>query len=104
MVEEVYKSDVFAERLKELGLEKGIGQNKLARELGLSNASISYWENEKQEPTASALYKLASYFGGVLGLSAGTSRIQIKKRKKSVGTIVPTFLLCQHVICWHTLV
>ena len=43
--------------------EKGIGQNKLARELGLSNASISYWENEKQEPTASALYKLASYFG-----------------------------------------
>ena len=63
MAEEVYKSDVFAERLKELRLEKGIGQNKLARELGLSNASISYWENEKQEPTASALYKLDSYFG-----------------------------------------
>lgn len=42
MAEEVYKSDVFAERLKELRLEKGIGQNKLARELGLSNASISY--------------------------------------------------------------
>lgn len=63
MAEEVYKSDVFAERLKELRLEKGIGQNKLARELGLSNASISYWENEKQEPTASDLYKLASYFG-----------------------------------------
>ena len=43
-------------------LEKGVGQNKLAADLGLSNASISYWENAKQEPTASAIVKLASYF------------------------------------------
>ena len=52
----------FAERLKELRIEKGIGQNKLAEMLNLSNASISYWENCKQEPSASAIYKLAKYF------------------------------------------
>ena len=57
-----FDSQLFAERLRELRLEKGVGQNKLASDLGLSNASISYWENEKQEPTASAIYKLALYF------------------------------------------
>ncbi|MDR1093708.1 MAG: helix-turn-helix domain-containing protein [Clostridiales bacterium] len=61
------------ERLKELRAEKGIGQNKLARDLDLSNASISYWENGLQEPGAAALFKLARYFGVsadyILGLS-----------------------------------
>ena len=45
---------VLAERLKALRTEKGVGQNELAKELELSNASISYWENAKQEPSASA--------------------------------------------------
>ncbi|MBP5405120.1 MAG: helix-turn-helix transcriptional regulator [Clostridia bacterium] len=57
-----FDPQVFAERLRDLRLEKGVGQNKLAADLGLSNASISYWENAKQEPTASAIVKLASYF------------------------------------------
>lgn len=52
----------FADRLKEMRLEAGIGQNKLSETLGLSNASISYWENCKQEPTASAIYKLSKFF------------------------------------------
>ena len=57
-----FDSQLFAERLRELRIEKSVGQNKLASDLGLSNASISYWENGKQEPTASAICKLASYF------------------------------------------
>lgn len=57
-----FKLEIFAERLKGLRLEMGVGQNKLAHDLGLSNASISYWENCKQEPTISAIYKLAVYF------------------------------------------
>ena len=57
-----YNAQKIGERLRELRLEKGIGQNKLASDLKLSNASISYWENGKQEPTASALHKLSLYF------------------------------------------
>lgn len=52
----------FASRLKDLRKENGIGQNDLAKLLELSNSSISYWENAKQEPSASALCKLAQYF------------------------------------------
>ncbi len=53
---------LFGERLKSLRNEKSIGQNLLAKELCLSNASISYWETGKQEPCAEAIFKLAQYF------------------------------------------
>ena len=53
---------IVAERIRLLRNEKNIGQNELSKQLGVSNASISYWENAKQEPSASALYKLATYF------------------------------------------
>ena len=52
----------FAERIKALRMEKGVGQNKLAKDLSLSNASISYWETGKQIPSAEVIYKLAKYF------------------------------------------
>ena len=54
---------IMAERIKTLRTEKNVGQNLLAKELEISNASISYWENGKQEPSAQAIFKLANYFG-----------------------------------------
>ncbi|MDE5729783.1 MAG: helix-turn-helix domain-containing protein [Clostridia bacterium] len=57
-----FDKKVLGERLKYLRNEKGLGQNLLAKELKLSNASISYWETGKQEPSAEALFKLAKYF------------------------------------------
>lgn len=57
-----YNSKKFGENLRILRLDKKLGQNELAKALGLSNASISYWENGKQEPSASALFKLAQFF------------------------------------------
>ena len=60
---EEFNRTLFAERLKELRKEKNIGQNALAKGLGLSNASISYWETGKQLPSAEAVYKLAHFYG-----------------------------------------
>ena len=53
---------IVAERIRALRVEKGVGQNQLAEDIQVSNASISYWENAKQEPSAQAIYKLARYF------------------------------------------
>ena len=53
---------IVAERIKLLRTERNIGQNELAEKLELSNASISYWENAKQEPSIRALYKMATFF------------------------------------------
>lgn len=59
---ENFRREILGERLKMLRAEKNIGQNALAKQLELSNASISYWETGKQEPTAQAIFKLAKYF------------------------------------------
>ena len=53
-----FNKKLVGERIKFLRNEKGIGQNLLAKELQLSNASISYWETGKQEPGAEAIFKI----------------------------------------------
>ncbi len=55
--------EIFAERLKELRTEKNLGQEALAKELGLSHGIISLWENGLREPKMSNLILLAQYFG-----------------------------------------
>ncbi|MBQ5929696.1 MAG: helix-turn-helix transcriptional regulator, partial [Clostridia bacterium] len=37
--------DIFAERLKELRLEKNLSLKELAKEIGVSDIAISRWEN-----------------------------------------------------------
>ena len=53
----------LARRLKALRQEKGLDQNSFAKEINVSNASVSYWENAKQIPSAEVIYKIAIYFG-----------------------------------------
>lgn len=54
--------NIFAERLKELRIEKGLTQDKLAEETGLSQAALARWENGLRSPAAYALIILAKYF------------------------------------------
>ena len=55
--------NIFSERLKELRIEKGIGQVDLAKEVDVSKGIISLWENGLREPKLSNLIVLATYFG-----------------------------------------
>ncbi len=50
----------IGERLKELRLEYGLSQ---AKETGLTQSSIFYWEKGLKIPTAQAVVILAKYFG-----------------------------------------
>lgn len=52
----------FAENLKYLRQEKGIGQVELAKEIGVSKAIISLWENGLREPGMISLINLAKFF------------------------------------------
>ena len=52
-----------AKRIRALRLEKNIDQNTFAKEINVSNASVSYWENAKQIPSAEVIYKMAIFFG-----------------------------------------
>ncbi len=62
---------VFAEHLKSLRQEKGIGQIQLAKELDVGKSIISLWELGKCEPTLSKLISIAEYFGVSIDYLAG---------------------------------
>ena len=61
----------FCEKLKELRIEKGVGQVELAKELNVSKGIISLWENGLREPKLSNLFALAKYFDVSIDYLAG---------------------------------
>ena len=52
----------FGEKLKELRMERGLGQVELANELSVSKGTISFWENDMREPGLSNLVAIANFF------------------------------------------
>ncbi len=52
----------FGEKIKELRLSKNLTQKQLAEKIGQAQSTIFYWEQDKQEPTISALKKLCEFF------------------------------------------
>ncbi len=54
--------EIFAQRLRELRQEKGLSMKQLAKELGTTDAAISNWENEINEPKISYLRSIAMFF------------------------------------------
>lgn len=62
---------LFGDRLLELRQEKGVGQAELARQIDVSNGTISLWENKLREPTLSNLLALADFFEVTLDYLVG---------------------------------
>ncbi len=52
----------FNERLRELRIERNIGQVELAKQINVSKGIISLWENGLREPTLSNLIALCQFF------------------------------------------
>lgn len=52
----------FKDILKDLRMEKGIGQVELAKCINVSKGIISLWENGLREPNMSSLIELSKYF------------------------------------------
>jgi transcriptional regulator with XRE-family HTH domain len=58
----LYNFFMFNIRLKELRLEKGLTQKKLAEKLQYDQSMIARWEKGECEPTESAIRKTAIFF------------------------------------------
>lgn len=52
----------FAERLKELRLEKNLTQDMLADQTGITQASISIYELKKARPTDEVIITFCKFF------------------------------------------
>ena len=61
----------FGEKLKDLRLEKGLGQIELAQKLGVSKGIVSLWENNLREPKLSYLIAIAQFFKVSIDYLAG---------------------------------
>ena len=53
----------FSEKLRELRLQKGISQAKLAADIHISRSAVAKWENGLGLPSDESLQLLAEYFG-----------------------------------------
>lgn len=54
---------IFAERLRELRIENKLSMKELAKKIDTTDATISNWENEINEPKISYLKSIALFFG-----------------------------------------
>lgn len=52
----------FPERIRHYRTKRGLSQQALADNIGVSRVSISRWENGHENPTASNFVRLADYF------------------------------------------
>lgn len=53
----------ISEKIKELRIEKGISQKKLADAIGVSQKAIDFWERSVNEPKSSYIIALVRFFG-----------------------------------------
>lgn len=69
--------------IRELRKKKGVQQKDLALEIGVSNPTVSDWENGKKDPSGERLKKLAIYFDVdelvILGKGSPDGSIDIPK-------------------------
>lgn len=54
--------DIFASNLERLRKQKNISMIELSEEIGVSQSTISDWENGKKMPRSGSIQKLADFF------------------------------------------
>ena len=55
-------SEIFASRFKSLRLNAGVTQTEISKFLGITKATVSYYESGKRVPSHSVMKKIAGYF------------------------------------------
>ncbi len=53
---------MIGKRIKELRVERKLSQAALAKQIGVSQKAIDYWEREVNEPKASYIVALHNFF------------------------------------------
>lgn len=51
------------EKIKDLRVERGLSQERLAKEIGVSQKAVDYWERDINEPKISYVMALVRVFG-----------------------------------------
>lgn len=85
----------IADRIQSLRKEKGISQEELAEQVGVSRQAVSKWESEQSSPEVDKIILLSEYFGVTTDfLLKGKETVRREEKKRldlKVYTIVGTF-------------
>lgn len=80
------EKDSFGRRLKWLRSKRGLSQEVVAKELNISRARYSHYENDHVEPDMDLISKLATFFkvssDYLLGLSSQSKLIDYSKNEE----------------------
>ena len=75
------------ERIQELRKQKGISQEELANELGVSRQAVSKWESGQSFPELDNIVALSDYFGVSADyVLKGTETVQVSKSQAPIPT------------------
>lgn len=55
-------NEIFAKRFKELRVNTGVTQTEVSKYLGITKATVSYYESGKRMPSNLIIRKIANYF------------------------------------------
>ena len=66
---------IFAERIKELRINKGLTQQELGNIFGVTSTGVSYWESGKAIPNMDIINKLSDYFGVTIDYMIGKKEL-----------------------------
>ena len=54
---------MYGQRLKELRLERGLSQTDLAKQLNISQRTVSHYENEEHDLSTEMVITICKFFG-----------------------------------------
>lgn len=69
---------MFSDVLRQLRKSRKLNQAKLAEALGMSQATITFWENGKRTPDIEMLGKLADFFGVTTDYLLGRTPMEVE--------------------------
>ena len=69
---------IFAERIRNLRIDKKMTQQELANIVGLTSTGVSYWESGKAIPNFETMTKLSNYFGVSIDYLTGKKELENK--------------------------
>lgn len=88
---------MFGEKLKELRTSAGMTQVRLAKEIGVSQGTVYFWEKGINEPTAVYIAAVAEFFGvsadellGITPPRQGTVRSEEEVKVMQVYRALPS--------------
>ena len=83
---------MFAQRLLQLRKQKGLTQEQLAQNLGVTRVAVSLWETGKREPDLEMLRKMANTFEVSIDDLSGNPVAQ-----KSITQGEAFRIICEHI-------